>query len=100
MEREEKLLAEFMAQKTEIALGGAHGKAHGWGSCCAVRSERPALAALRSELGNRLAEASAALGLESIGLVAYPEVLTPTLNAYVQERTWGVHGCVLLWVEW
>lgn len=63
-----------MAEKTEVALGGAHGKAAGWGSCCAVWSDSAELPALRSELGNRLAEASAALGLESIGLVAYPEV--------------------------
>jgi hypothetical protein len=60
----------------EIQLGGAHGAQQGWGQALAVviPSDQPEAIALRSELGNRLAELSTEVGLAAMGVVAYYEV--------------------------
>jgi hypothetical protein len=76
LQRQEELLIKALEHTCTMQLGGAHGAAQGWGRALAVhiQTHQPDLVKLRSELGNRLAEASAAAGLVPMGVVAYVEV--------------------------
>ena len=76
LQRQEQLLSKALDWTITVQLGGAYGAAQGWGRALAVHleSSQPDLVKLRSELGNRLADASAAAGLVPMGVVAYVEV--------------------------
>lgn len=75
LEAQEKLLAQLLERKQVVQLGGEHGKQQHWGRAYAVvmRTHNLAAIELRSEVGNRLAEASLADGLAPVGVLAYTE---------------------------
>ncbi|KAK9827608.1 hypothetical protein WJX81_005786 [Elliptochloris bilobata] len=80
LEQEGRLIAAALDAAFRVDLGGAAGRAVGWGSCLVVHAEGDVVASgTRSALGNALAERSAAAGLRPIGVVAYHEA--------------GWHGC-------
>ena len=62
-----------LQQAAPHQLGGAVGRMRGWGMCLGVAADEE-LVRCRSALGNALARASAAAGLEPVGLVSYVEV--------------------------
>ena len=76
LEQQRRQVAAAVATAFEVALGGGAGAARGWGRCLAVRVGAD-LAGLRSQLGNALAEESAARGLRPMAVVAYIEVRFP-----------------------
>jgi hypothetical protein len=79
LSEQQRLVQEAVAQAFEVQLGGPAGQRHGWGRCLAVRVGDQ-LVALRSQLGNALAEESARRGLRALAAVAYVEVRTGHLG--------------------
>jgi hypothetical protein len=69
---QEKVIAGIIARSYELQLGGAEGKARGWGTCLATRGD--SAPDLRSQIGNALAAKSQAAGHRAIGAVIYLEV--------------------------
>jgi hypothetical protein len=70
--KQEKLIADIIANSFSIQLGGALGEAQCWGKCLAARGD--SAIDLRSQIGNALAAKSQAAGLRAIGAVIYIEV--------------------------
>ena len=70
---QQRLVAEAVSTAFPVSLGGAQGAGRGWGRCLAVRVGDQ-MAALRSQLGNALAEESQRQGLRPMAVVAYIEV--------------------------
>lgn len=73
--KQEQFLERLLARKQVVQLGGKHGQEQGWGCAHAVvlRTHDAAAIELRSDAGNKLAEASLADGLAPVGVLAYAE---------------------------
>ena len=96
MQRQDRLIAKAMEDAYTVQLGGAHGAAQGWGRALAVHldTHQPDVVKLRSELGNRLADASAAAGLAAMGVIAYIEVRSAhRIALFEQPHCKGWESC-------
>ena len=73
MKQQNKMIAAAMRAAFKVQLGGADGAHQQWGCCLGIMADAE-LSAIRSAVGNALAQASQQQGLRAIGLVAYHEV--------------------------
>lgn len=91
IQHQEQLIAEALQGAQQHQLGGAQGASRGWGSClgCRVAGE---LTKYRSQLGNRLAQRSAELGMSPVGLVAYHEAGMPNKDTHIKVSLRSTDG--------
>ncbi|KAF6255301.1 hypothetical protein COO60DRAFT_230915 [Scenedesmus sp. NREL 46B-D3] len=91
LQRQDQLIAEALEGAQQHQLGGAQGLTRGWGCClgCRVAGE---LVQYRSQLGNRLAQRSAELGLSPVGLVAYHEVEMHNKGSHIKVSLRSTNG--------
>jgi hypothetical protein len=78
--RQAAAIAAALGVAHEVALGGAAGAGRGWGRALAVHVGADG-AAMRSQLGNALAEEAGRRGLRAVAAVAYEEAGIPEAGA-------------------
>lgn len=70
LQKEESMLIEQLKSSFPVYLGG---KGQEWGTALAIRTSSEDVIQQRSELGNRLAAASAEAGYAPVGVIAYDQ---------------------------
>lgn len=88
MDRQQRCINDAIATAFVVNLGGGKGSAKGWGQALAV-NVTPAVARIRSELGNALADEASRRGLQPVGLVVYREPEMDDNDVKVSVRSVG-----------